>query len=136
MAGFKECMRGALLSAALVTSGLLALEQEANATPFSTTSIAVAQSDWFSGWSVATSGARVLVGSRDSERARLFEKSGASYALSSTFAPTVSAGSRFGSAVALAGERAIIGASADTNAAGLPTGAVYIYQRVAGLWTL
>ena len=128
--------RTALLGAALSMLSLV-VSSRAAATPFSDIEVSVAQNQRPSSRTVAASGDLVLVGTPDNENALLFAKSGAAFAPSNTFTPTQSGNkSQFGSAVVLSGDRAVIGASGEVNASGVRSGAVYVYQRVSGTWTL
>lgn len=95
------------------------------------------------GSAVALSGNTALVGAPgddgsgvDAGAAYVFVRSGTSWTLQQKLQPTdISAGDAFGTAVALSGDTALVGAA---NADGTVTdsGAAYVFMRVAGAWTL
>ncbi len=88
------------------------------------------------GWSVALDGDRAIVGAKDDDRIGAvysFERSGSSWAQEAQgkIAGVGPIGAEFGAAVALDGERALIGAAAEP--VGTP-GSAHLYQRAAGSW--
>lgn len=94
------------------------------------------------GFAVAVSGDVVLVGAPDagphhaSENglAYVFARQGDSWAIEQTLvAPDAANGSLFGHAVALDGDRALVGAYA-ANGNALRSGAAYVFRREAGRW--
>jgi hypothetical protein len=94
------------------------------------------------GFAVAVSGDAVLVGAPDAGPqsasqnglAYVFARQGDSWAIDQTLvAPDAANGSLFGHAVALDGDRALVGAYA-ANGNALRSGAAYVFRREAGRW--
>lgn len=94
------------------------------------------------GSALALSGTRLLVGAPEDNQ--LGSAAGAAYVMEfdgdawvhsqKLLAPDAAAGDYFGEAVALEGDRAVIGASRDTPAGSL-SGSVRVFERTAGVWT-
>ncbi len=102
-----------------------------------------AAGDYF-GASVAVVGDLAMIGAwggdsaagLDCGSAYLFSRSGGAWTQHPKLAAADAAASdRFGSAVALAGSTALIGARGDTTPAGINAGASYVFTEVAGIWT-
>jgi hypothetical protein len=95
------------------------------------------------GWSVTIDGDTALVGaildhvgpSADQGSARVFTRSGGVWtAQSDMIAPDGEAGDNFGIAVAVAGDKAIVGAYADDVGADAAEGSAWVFTRVSGRW--
>jgi hypothetical protein len=100
------------------------------------------QADDFFGIAVAVSGNTIAVGARAEDSAGL--DAGAVYVFTRTgiawtqqaklMGAATAAGDQFGSALALAGDRLVVGAPGhDAGASG--TGAAHVFERAAGAWT-
>jgi hypothetical protein len=97
--------------------------------------------DYF-GNALAADGTRLLVGARGSDE--FAPSAGAVFAfellagewlpVQSLGAEDAATGASFGHAVAIDGDRAIVGAP-DADHGGQPTGAAYVFERVGGAWT-
>jgi len=95
------------------------------------------------GSDVAVDGDRIVVGAYGSYlggaawtgAAYLFEKGPGGWAHTFTFLPADTAKDQlFGHDVDIQGDRVVIGAETDTNAAGYRAGAVYVFELVGGVW--
>jgi hypothetical protein len=97
------------------------------------------------GESVAIEGAQMLVGAPGDDGENLdagalyaFEKIGGIWSPSEKVAfpvaPILLEGDAFGTSVAISGDRAIVGAPLD-DFGGIDAGAVYLFERVGGVWT-
>lgn len=102
-----------------------------------------AASDLF-GFSVAVSGESALVGARlddtaagnDGGSAHVFVRSGLAWILqASLLASDAAAGDRFGAAVALSGDTAVVGAPWDDTISGSEAGSAYVFTRSGTVWT-
>lgn len=100
------------------------------------------QSDGF-GWSLAVSGNTALIGSPEHSRgaglnqgaARVFVRSGEVWTERQTLtAPDAAAYDRFGSAVALDGDVALVGAPGDDVGSGEPRGSAYVFVNGGAEW--
>src|SRR5262249_51215470 len=80
--------------------------------------------------SVALSGGVLVIGDTATSSAYVFTSSGSTFSLQGTIHPSV-AGSFFGEAVAVSGNRIAVGQQVDANSAG----AVYVFEQVQGSWT-
>jgi hypothetical protein len=95
------------------------------------------------GWSVALSGNTVLVGAPDDDFGNktdsgsmyVFVRSGNRFARQARLNPAGAAGDRWGSAVALFSNTALVGADGTDGAAGADQGAAIIYTRTGTTWT-
>jgi hypothetical protein len=92
------------------------------------------------GWSVAISGATVVVsasGIIEQGAAYIFVRSGGVWIQQQKLmSPDVGSGGRFGSSVAICGETVVVGAFLNDGAAGADQGSAYVFTRNSGVWTL
>jgi RHS repeat-associated protein len=97
------------------------------------------------GWSVALSGDTLIVGAKDFDNGAnadqgavfFFVLSGATWTAQGgrIYASDGAASDAFGTAVALVGDTALVGAPLDDNANGTDAGSVYLLTRSAGVWS-
>jgi hypothetical protein len=120
-------LRVLLFHAALFWAG------PARAAPLSTIEVPL-QNTWLPQADLAISGTTLGVGTGEQDRAYVFVKAGATYALQATTLAPGGAGSGFGTGVALQGDRAVVSAPYEVNG-GLTTGAVYVFERSGTTWT-
>jgi hypothetical protein len=85
------------------------------------------------GWSVALDGDTAVVGVRHGGSARVFERRGDRWDVQATLRGTGTASDEFGTAVAVHGDTAVVGAWGD-DSEGTDAGAVYVFTRTDGTW--
>ena len=96
------------------------------------------------GWSCALSGDTAIVGApqddyaslTDAGSAYVFTRSAGVWALQGTLQPAVPAtGDFFGASVDVLGDRALVGAQSDDTPVAVNSGAGYVFDRNAGVWS-
>jgi len=94
------------------------------------------------GTSVAIDADTIVVGSPDDDddgsnsgSAHVFERSGDQWQeVAKLTAADAAAGDSFGYSVAVAGDRVVVGAMLDDNDNGVDAGAVYVFEKIEGVW--
>lgn len=130
----------ALALGALTWSALPAAAQSPFAVQEAKLMATTPEQNRFFGLSVSLSGDRAIVGSFDGDGSTdtvpVFVRSGDTWVLEDDLLPTDGAsGDRFGNAVSISGDHALVGAPGANSDGMLGTGAAYIFVRTGGTWT-
>jgi hypothetical protein len=89
----------------------------------------------FFGWSVAVSGATIVVGSTVNESVSVFNRQGGSWVETQRLiASDGAANDLFGISVAVSGSTIVVGASGDDFGSNVNQGSAYIFERRGGSW--
>ena len=89
------------------------------------------------GYDVAISQDTAVIGTWGPEKAYVYARSGSAWTKTDTFMKLGGTGSEFGTFVDIYRDTAVIGAPQDDDAVhGVDSGAVYVYARSGGLWSL
>lgn len=96
----------------------------------------------FFGSSVAIDGDTLVVGAMGDDTAGdfsgagyVYQWNGASWVETKLLASSSNAYAKFGSAVAIADDRVVVGARGTSDSAETESGAAYVFERIAGVWT-